>query len=206
VNARESIYHTDVDEFADVEEFEDVIGGQPTSPNHSASSNQPASPKGIGRMACRSVKDVEDQGDCFYFEDSNLSESENPRYVQHDISLFPALNTVPDISTKTAVVTTENTSQQVALSSEETVEYNNGPRSFYTYDCDATNYSSVCYERYGPPNEIFELSEAPASLRMIDNKGGVIVKIEVSICRAVSLNYPADLTLGIHTGVDSVIF
>jgi hypothetical protein len=36
VNARESIYHTDVDEFADVEEFEDVIGGQPTSPNHSS--------------------------------------------------------------------------------------------------------------------------------------------------------------------------
>lgn len=199
VTARESIYHADVDE------FEDVIESQ-SAPNYPASPNQPASPRGIGRMACRSVKDVEAQGDCFYFEDSNLSESENPRYVQHDLSLFPALNTVPDISTKSAVVASENASEQVPFSSEETAEYNNGPRSFYTYDCDATNYTSVCYVRYGSTNEIFELNEAPASLRMIDNKGGVIVKIEVSICRPTSRNNPTNLTLGIHAGVDRVIF
>jgi hypothetical protein len=199
VAARESIYHSDLDE------NEDFIEHQPASPNQTASPNQPASPKGIGRMACRSLKESEDQGDCFYFEDSNQSESDNPRYVQHDVSLFPALTTVPDISTKTAVVTTEKANQPVEFTSES-IEYNNGPRSFYTYDCDATNYACVCYQRYGSPNEIIEISDAPASLRMIDNNGEVIVKIEVSTSRAVLLQYPTELTFGIHTGVYRFVF
>ena len=145
------------------------------------------SKKGIGRIVCCSVKDLNGRQDFFDRGVSNRTCGQRSRYVQPDVPLYPlypGVKMVGDEDTNNVVVTSGKVNrwhESHTAFPPDVIESSKGPQSLYAYDYDSRTYMGAQYETYGSRSVINIQNEAPFQTHKRE-KGEVTVQIEVSSC------------------------
>eukprot|EP00545_Synedropsis_sp_CCMP1620_P000191 CAMPEP_0119026600 /NCGR_PEP_ID=MMETSP1176-20130426/35742_1 /TAXON_ID=265551 /ORGANISM="Synedropsis recta cf, Strain CCMP1620" /LENGTH=1036 /DNA_ID=CAMNT_0006982347 /DNA_START=8 /DNA_END=3115 /DNA_ORIENTATION=+ len=169
--------------------------------------------RGIGRIVCCSVKNLNDRQAFFDQQESRGDESEPREYVRPDVSVFQGVKMVADEDGRNIVVgngKVQHWHDSHKVFSQDAIVSRKGPQSLYTYEYDSTTYMGAQYESFGSEARkvITVHDEAPFSITT-RSTGEVTVKIEASTvsytdCRIRKGEGRSPLSLPITPGIDLV--
>jgi hypothetical protein len=139
--------------------------------------------RGIGRIACCSVKHISDHQDFFDLQEARGDVNESRHYVQPDVPVYNGVKMVADEDARNVVVANgkvQHWHESHKVFSTDAISSRKGPQSLYTYEYDSPTYLAAGYESFGPEARelISVLNDAPFSV-YTRSKGDVTVKIEV---------------------------